>query len=304
MSSKLNKELEAALVNRPRPNLKNDVASTIIGLAGRESSAPVMLPLSQLVRSRFQSRGKRDEEYMENLVESIRQEGLLDPVIVRPLPVEQAEQSGHTMSTLPLYELVAGHHRVDAFKILGRNEIPATVRVLTDAEAARALTSENTTRKGLGDWELYKHMQMLYAVGAVTSQRTAARVLNVSRAVVQALEAFALLPQSVHELLDDHPGLVGYNLADDLRPYCAEHALLVFDALCLLAKKKLTQAAVPRWIEDKATPQARKPRKELELGNGVRLIVNGAGARVSGKLDYDRLHRLIEANLPALLLAD
>jgi ParB family chromosome partitioning protein len=293
--------MAGALKRRNPQDIEEAVAGTVFSKMGNETGAPIQLLLSQIVRSRFQSRGKRDEEYMENLVESIRVEGLLDPIIVRPLPIDAAEGGGHSVSTLPLYELVAGHHRVDAFKILGRNQIPAAVRHFTDAEAACALTIENTTRKNLAHWELYKHMKMLYDIGAVTSQRTAARVLNVSRAVVQALEGFALMPQSVHDLLDDRPDLVGYHLADDVKSYCQEHGTLVFDALVLLSQGKLTQAAVPAWIEEKVNPREKKPRKDIELGHGVRLIVNSTGARVSGQIDYDALHQLIEANLPKLL---
>jgi ParB family chromosome partitioning protein len=304
MTSKMEKELHAALgPRRSREEKRNDVATTLLGQAGRESVAPVLLKLTQLVRSPFQSRGKRDEDYMENLVESIRTEGLLDPIIVRPLPAPADAEGGHTMSSSPpMYELVAGHHRADAFGILSRPEIPAFIRHLTDAEAARALTSENTTRKGLGDWELYKHMKMLYSVGAVDSQRNVARVLNISRAAVQSLESFALLPQASGELLDDHPDLVGYNLAGKLKLYLPEHQLHVFDALVLLSKGKLTQASVPAWIEAKVNPQLKKQRKEFTLAGGARLIVTPDGARLSGNLNYERLQKLIEENIHTLTL--
>ena len=297
MPSKLEKELMAGAADRRKPEQTDAlVAGTIFGKMGQESAAPTILKLSQLVRSRFQSRGRRDEAYMENLVESIRIEGLLDPIIVRPLP---AQEGCHTMT--PRFELVAGHHRVDAFEILGRAEIPAFVRNLSDAEAARALTSENTTRKALGDWELYRHMVMLRQAGAVNNNSELARVLNIHRTIVPALDAFAVFPQSAHELLDDHPELVGYNLAQKLKPFCEQHSLLVFDALVLLAKGKLSQAAVPGWVDEKVKPRPKKMRKDLELGHGVRLVVTDDGARVSGDLDYEALSKLVEEHLPSLL---
>lgn len=306
MPSKLEREMADQVARRGVPVASGaDLGGTVLGTMIREAGGAEVLKLSQLVRSRFQSRGKRDEDYMENLVESIRVEGLLDPIIVRPLPAGTDIAGCYTITPpdpdLPLYELVAGHHRVDAFAILGRDKIPGYIRHLSDAEAARALTSENTIRKGLGDWELYKHLVMLRKENAISSNAEAARVLNINRTIVQLLDGFAVLPQSVHDLLDDHPGLIGYNLAHKLKPYCPQHATLVFDALCLVAKDKLTQAAVPGWIEDKTNPRRKKPSKDIELGGGVRLVLTEDGARVSGNLDYDALHRLVEDNLALLL---
>jgi ParB family chromosome partitioning protein len=308
MPSKLEQQMAEQVARRGGPAAGGaGLGGTVLGTMGREAGAAEMLKLSQLVRSRFQSRGKRDEVYLENLVESIRAEGLLDPIIVRPLPAGTEIAECYTITppdpALPLYELVAGHHRVDAFGILGRDEIRGFVRHLSDAEAARALTSENTIRKGLGDWELYKHLVMLRKENAVASNVEAARVLNKNRTIVQMLDGFGELPQAVQDLLDDHPNLIGYNLAHKLKSYCPRHANLVFDALVLLSQEKLTQASVPAWIEDKANPRARKPRKDMELGNGVRLVVTSDGARVSGNLDYDRLHKLIETHLSELLVA-
>lgn len=309
MPSKLEREMADQVARRGGPTAGGaGLGGTVLGTMSREAGEAEMLKLSQLVRSRFQSRGKRDEVYMENLVESIQAEGLLDPIIVRPLPAGIEVAGCYTITppdpTLPRYELVAGHHRADAFAILGRDEIRGFVRQLSDAEAARALTSENTIRKGLGDWELYKHLVMLRKENAVASNAEAARVLNKNRTIVQMLDGFADLPQAVHDLLDDHPDLIGYNLAHKLKPYCPQYSPLVFDALVLLSKGRLTQASVPAWIEDKAHPRAKKPRKDLELGNGVRLVVTSEGARVSGNLDYDRLHKLIESNLADLLVAE
>jgi ParB family chromosome partitioning protein len=306
MSSKLEKQMADA-VSRRRPPEANqaDVASTIIGRMVQEGAAPAMLQLTQLVASPYQRRGRIDDAYVENLVESIREEGLFDPILVRPLPPEPVPAGCYTVTPpLPRYEIVAGHHRVAAFGILGRVEIPGFVRHMTNAEAARALTSENTTRKDLTDWELYKHMVMLRKEGAVPNNTQMARVLNVNRTVVQLLDGFAALPQSAHDLLDDHPGLIGYHLAHKLKSYCPQHETLVFDALCLLARGKLTQAGVPAWVDEKANPRAKKYRKDFALAGGVRVVVTEDGARVTGNLDYERLQRLVEEHLPELLKAD
>lgn len=299
MTSKLDREMMAGAAARRKPEaIDADVATTVFGRMGQELAAPQLLALPLIRPSRYQRRGRLDEAYMENLVDSIREEGLHDPVIVRPLA---APADGAGCNTITPYELVAGHHRLAAFARLGRTEIPAFVRHLSDIDAARALTTENTTRKDLGDWELYKHMAMLRSAGAVKNNTDLARVLNVSRVVVQYLDAFAVLPQAAHDLLDDHPALVGYNLAQKLKAYCPEHGNTVFDALCLLAKGRLSQAGVAAWIEAQLHPKTKAYRKDVALEGGVRLVLTQDGARLSGRLDYERLQRLIESHLGELL---
>jgi ParB family chromosome partitioning protein len=301
--SKLAQQMgEAVHTRRPREQTQSGVAATMLGAMTHEVAAPQMLSVQAIVASPYQRRGRVDETYMETLVESIRDEGLHDPIIVRPLPPAPPREEGCDLITPPpKYELVAGHHRLEAFRRLGRTEIPAFVRHLADIEAARALTSENTNRKNLSHWETYKHMLMLREAGAVRSNADLGRLLNVDRTIIQHIDTFGALPQAAQELLDDHPELVGYNLAKKLKHYCPEHQMIVFDGLVLLSKGKLNQSSVLAWIEEKANPREKKPRKDLELGGGVRLVITSDGARVSGAIDYDALHKLIEANLPQLM---
>lgn len=298
--SKQEQELMAGAANRrPREQIDADVASTIFGKMGQETVPPQMLPLEAIVASRYQRRGRVDEAYMENLADGIREEGLHDPVIVRPLPAGPAGEGCYSIT--PRFELVAGHHRVEAFRRLGRSAIPAFVRTLSDTEAARALTSENTNRKNLVHWELFKHMQMLREAGAVRNNTELARLLNIDRTAIPQLDAFGLLPEAAQQLLDEHPDLVGYNLAHKLKPYLPAHAMIVFDALCLLAKGRLIQAGVPPWIEEQVRPRPKSWRREVDFAGGVRLLVTADGARLTGNIDYDRLQQLLEEHLPQLL---
>lgn len=75
-----------------------------------------------------------DDEKMEELVESIRQQGILLPVLVRP-----DDEGG--------YEMISGHRRLHAAKIVGLKKIPAIVRELTDDEAIIAMVNANLQRE-------------------------------------------------------------------------------------------------------------------------------------------------------------
>lgn len=98
--------MEVEHKNAPRPSAMQDI------------------PLSAIQESHTNPRRRFDEMKLAELAENIRLHGVLQSVLVRPLP------GGETGS----YELVAGARRYRASKLAGRESIPATLRELTDAE--------------------------------------------------------------------------------------------------------------------------------------------------------------------------
>jgi ParB-like chromosome segregation protein Spo0J len=82
------------------------------------------IPLKQIQKSKTNSRRQFDETQLAELAENIRLHGVLQPVLVRPLPDGEPES----------YELVAGARRFRASKLAKRETIPACIRELTDTE--------------------------------------------------------------------------------------------------------------------------------------------------------------------------
>jgi len=99
-------------------------------------SAMQDIPLARIQESKTNPRRQFDEAKLAELAENIRQHGVLQPVLVRPLP--DAEPA--------FYELVAGARRYRASKLAGRECIPATVRELTDTECLELQLIENLQR--------------------------------------------------------------------------------------------------------------------------------------------------------------
>jgi len=109
--------------------------------SGAKAAPPVVssiqdIPLARIRESRTNPRKVFDESKLAELAENIRQHGVLQPVLVRPLPDGEADT----------YELVAGARRFRASKIAKRECIPATVRELTDAQALELQVIENVQR--------------------------------------------------------------------------------------------------------------------------------------------------------------
>src|SRR5712692_2772029 len=99
------------------------------------SSIPDIL-LGKIRESKTNPRRFFDEAKLAELAENIRQHGVLQPILLRPLPEGEAG----------LYELVAGARRFRASRLAKRESIPATVRELTDAQALELQVIENVQR--------------------------------------------------------------------------------------------------------------------------------------------------------------
>ena len=95
-----------------------------------------MIPLSQIVLPDWQPRGYLNLETMQELVESVRHNGIVNPLLVRPLGEE-------------IYELVAGERRYKAATKVGLKEVPAVVRKLTEEQALELNLIENLQRDDL-----------------------------------------------------------------------------------------------------------------------------------------------------------
>jgi ParB family chromosome partitioning protein len=155
--------------------------------------APSTLKLEQIRPGRYQPRTRMDEGSLYELAESIRAQGVMQPVLVRPL----AEPAGGAP-----YEIIAGERRVRAARLAGLTEVPVLVRDVPDESAAAMALIENIQREDLNPLEEAQgiarlvsefHLTHEQAAQAVGRSRSAAsnllRLLNLSEPVQQMLMA-------------------------------------------------------------------------------------------------------------------
>lgn len=118
----------------------------------------IHISLGCLGRSPTNPRKSFPQDSLNSLADSIRQIGIIEPLVVRPWPEEQAVPAG---DFLPSYEIVAGERRYRAADIAGLEEVPCIVRQLTDHEVAAIQMIENLQREDihpLEEAEGYRHM--------------------------------------------------------------------------------------------------------------------------------------------------
>jgi ParB family chromosome partitioning protein len=151
--------------------------------------APTTLKLSLLQTGKYQPRTRMDEGSLYELAESIKSQGVMQPVLVRPVG------GGH-------YEIIAGERRSRAAKLAGLDEIPVLVKEVPDESAAVMALIENIQRENLNPLEEAQGLQRLIdefqltheqAAQAVGRSRSAAsnilRLLNLASPVQQMLMA-------------------------------------------------------------------------------------------------------------------
>jgi ParB family chromosome partitioning protein len=163
------------------------VSDTSAAVAG----APRSLRLVQLRAGRYQPRTRMDEGSLYELAESIKSQGVMQPVLVRPLA-----------GTASDYEIIAGERRVRAARLAGLDEVPVLVKDVPDETAAVMALIENIQREDLNPLEEAQGLQRLVsefqltheqAAAAIGRSRSAAsnmlRLLNLASPVQQMLMA-------------------------------------------------------------------------------------------------------------------
>ena len=150
-----------------------------------ENGTVTHLRITQIEPNRSQPRSDFDETALRELADSIREHGVLQPLIVRSL-----EKGG--------YQIVAGERRWRASRMAGLAEVPVIIRTLTESETLEIAIIENLQREDLNIVELAAGYKMLLEEYGLTQEELAAK-LGKSRPVIANTLRLLALPQTVLE---------------------------------------------------------------------------------------------------------
>ena len=153
------------------------------------AAAPTTLRLAQLRAGRYQPRTRMDEGSLYELAESIKTQGVMQPVLVRPLAGSGAD-----------YEIVAGERRVRAARLAGLDEVPVLVKEVADEAAAIMALVENIQREDLNPLEEAQGLQRLVSEFKLTHEQAAAAVGR-SRSAASNLLRLLQLAAPVQQML-------------------------------------------------------------------------------------------------------
>ncbi|MDN6119879.1 MAG: ParB/RepB/Spo0J family partition protein [Lactococcus sp.] len=148
-----------------------------------------LLPISSIIKNPYQPRIVFDEEKLQELSQSIKENGVLQPIIVRK-------------SSIIGYEILAGERRFRASQLAGLTEIPAIVRYLTDDEMMTLAILENLQRDDLTVLDEARSLQNLVTKQGLTHAQVAEK-LGKSRPYVSNAIRTLSLPESILQLIED-----------------------------------------------------------------------------------------------------
>lgn len=270
------------------------VPSAPLPAAGEDSIRQIRL--SQIDPNRSQPRESFDEEALQELAASIREHGVLQPVLVRPAGKR--------------YEIIAGERRWRAAKLAKCREIPVIVREMDDAEAMQIALIENIQREDLNPIEEAAAYQRLMEEYHLTQEETAAKVGKSRAAVANSVRLLKLDPE-VRGLLTEKALTEGHARAlltlevPELQRQAAQE--VVSRGLTVRETEKLVRRYLepPRPAEEEDGHDAEAQRliyaeleDELRAVTGTRVEIR-RGPKERGKilLDYyslEELERLLE----------
>ncbi|MSR23382.1 MAG: ParB/RepB/Spo0J family partition protein [Gemmatimonadetes bacterium] len=209
------------------------------------------IPVAKIDANPFQPRREFREEELHELAKSIRENGLLQPLVVRPAPGPAADG----------YQLVAGERRLRAVKELGWTEVPAVVREVDDRTLLVLALVENLQREALGPLEEAQGYQHLADEFGLT-QGEIAEAVGKNRATIANTLRLLRLPPAVRALLASGSLSMGHARA----LLAIEDPARLVEMARLAAKNGWSVREVESRVRDDggATASARRPKKRPE----------------------------------------
>ena len=256
------------------------------------NQTPSSLPLTELVPGVYQPRTRMDEGALYELAESIKAQGIMQPILVRKLA--DGPNAGK-------YEIIAGERRFRASRLAGLDSVPVLVRDVPNESAAAMALIENIQREDLNPIEEAVALQRLQQEFQLTQQQVADAV-GKSRVTVANLLRLIALPEVIKTMLSHGDLEMGHarallGLPENQQVEGARHVV----ARGLTVRQ--TEALVRQWLSGKPEPvEAAKPDPDIaRLGHDA-CRISRARCAVAPSCSMAMSARVIPAGLPCWMM--
>ncbi|MAI81449.1 ParB/RepB/Spo0J family partition protein [Gammaproteobacteria bacterium] len=232
------------------------------------------IPIEQIGPGPFQPRKQIDESQLNELAQSIKAQGVIQPIVVR----ERAIADSHTGVR---FEIIAGERRWRATQIAGLENIPAVIRTIADSEAVAVALIENIQRENLNPLEEANAFQRLIIEYEMSHQEVANSVGRARASITNALRLLDL-PSSVQELVNKKMLTMGHARA----LLSIEDRGMQLEVANLIVEKGLSvreAEGLVRKIVEKKKPNQQKTTVDPDIQRLEKDLTNRLGARVSIK---------------------
>lgn len=244
----------------------------VVAIPSGHADSVVEIELSRLKPGRYQPRTKWENEKLDELAASIREQGVISPIVVRPT------DGG-------MFEIVAGERRFRASGRAGRKTIPAIVRTLEDKDALAMALIENMQRSDLNAMEEAQGVSRLIDEFGYTHEQ-AAKAIGKSRPATTNLLRLLNLADPVQRMLLD--GEIEMGHARALLGLAAADQLELANKI---VKSALSVRQAEKLVADQKNPPkapAKRRKKDRDTVNFEERLSDAIGAPV--KIEYGRGH--------------
>jgi ParB family chromosome partitioning protein len=234
----------------------------------------------------FQPRARLRSEPLDELIQSIRTHGVLQPLLLRPHPSKPGR-----------FQIVAGERRWRAAQAAGLHEVPATVRPLSDQDTAAAALVENLLREGLDPIEEAEGFSRMIREFSYT-QDALATIVGKSRSHIANTLRLLTLPEGVRELVRGGQisagharALVGHPAPEQIVARILAEDLSVRGTEALVAREQRQRAKPPEAANPHRTDIAALERR-LSEQLGLRVVIQHGPRGGTLRIHYETLDQL------------
>jgi ParB family chromosome partitioning protein len=257
------------------------------GAESGESGRPREIPVGEIERSPFQTRTRFDEVQLAELAASISATGVVQPILVRPLP------HGH-------YQLIAGERRWLASQRAGKETIPAIIRQVSDEQAMEMTIVENLQRTDLNPMEQARAYDLLSREFQLTQEQMAKRT-GKDRASVSNFLRLLKLPEDVQGKVEE--GVLSFGHARALLPLEDPQAILkaAQKVAALAMSVRQTESYVQKILnpqtknktdgeeKENIDPNVREVQESLQRALGLKVRIEDRKGRGRVIIEYGQL---------------
>ncbi len=247
-----------------------------------------MLNVAQLQPGKYQPRSYMDEAALQTLADSIKNQGIMQPILVREIGTDK-------------FEIIAGERRWRASQMAGVTQVPVLVRDIADESALAMALIENIQRENLNPLEEAQGIKRLIDEFAMTHEQ-AAEAVGRSRTAVSNILRLLSLTAAVQELLLHNKldmgharALIGVDAAQQvmLANKVVQQQLSVRDVENLVKKLNIEAQAKPQKINVNRDVLALQNSLSEKIGASVSISANANGSGTL-KINYSNLDQLDE----------
>jgi ParB family chromosome partitioning protein len=293
-----------ALLGKPSVPASPAAAAVVTALRPMDEELQ-KIPVDLLQRGKYQPRIDLRQETLQELADSIKAQGVIQPIIVRP--IASATGDNGAQPTEQRYEIIAGERRWRAAQLAGLHEIPAIIRRVPDEAAIAMALIENIQRENLNPLEEARALQRLITEFELT-HATAAEAVGRSRAAVSNLLRLLELGEETRSLVEHRDLEMGHARAllgidnkrqqAEIAAQVAQQKLSVRETEALVKRLASHPGGGAAESSSRPDPNIRKLEADLSEKLGAKVQVqhssSGKGKLVISYHTLDELDGILE----------